>query len=178
RALGNPPAARRALDLAAPLQGLLVAPLAEVRDPRLPPARLLLCPRHPDVDRRLCARRRGSRAARPRKRHHRGDDRARRAAPDLRVAVHAVRDVVRHGIEQGAALESFPPPLRQARRRQGSLMRGVRGWGRAGGWPPRLLIVGCALTASIAAAPTATLATAPGTAGVPQAPTQVFFEDF
>ena len=35
---------------------------------------------------------------------HDRDDRARRAAPDLGHAVHALRDVVRPGVEQGAAL--------------------------------------------------------------------------
>ena len=39
-----------------------------------------------------------------RQRHHAGDDRARRAAADLGQPVHAVRDVVRHGVEQGPAL--------------------------------------------------------------------------
>ena len=42
-----------------------------------------------------------------RQRDHDGDDRARGAAPDLGHAVHAVRDVVRPGVEQGAALR--PP---------------------------------------------------------------------
>ena len=37
---------------------------------------------------------------------HRRDGSARRAAPDLRLAVHAVRDVVRHGVEQGPALKA------------------------------------------------------------------------
>src|SRR5207302_1347647 len=41
----------------------------------------------------------------PRQRHHRRADRARRTAPHLRLAVLALRDVVRHGVEQGPALE-------------------------------------------------------------------------
>ena len=51
RALGDPPAQGRAGDLVAAREGLLVAAVGEVRDPRLPPARLLLRARHPD-DRR------------------------------------------------------------------------------------------------------------------------------
>ena len=43
-------------------------------------------------------------APRRRARDHAGDDRARRAAPHLGQPVHAVRDVVRHGVEQGPAL--------------------------------------------------------------------------
>ena len=35
-----------------------------------------------------------------RQRDHAGDDRARGAAADLGLAVHALRDVVRHGVEQ------------------------------------------------------------------------------
>ena len=42
RALGDQDPQRRAADRVAPLQGLLVADEGEVRDPRLPPARLLL----------------------------------------------------------------------------------------------------------------------------------------
>ena len=41
------------------------------------------------------------RAADPGQRDHARDRRARRAAADLRLAVHALRDVVRHGVEQG-----------------------------------------------------------------------------
>ena len=37
-------------------------------------------------------------------RDHDADDRPRRAAPDLGQPVHALRDVVRHGVEQGPAL--------------------------------------------------------------------------
>ena len=37
-------------------------------------------------------------------RDHDPDDRARRAAPDLGQPVHALRDVVRHGVEQGSPL--------------------------------------------------------------------------
>ena len=44
-----------------------------------------------------------------RQRDHHRDDRARRAAPDLRHAVHAVRDVVRPGVEQGAPLSDGGP---------------------------------------------------------------------
>ena len=47
----------RAAHLVAPLEGLLLAAAREVRDPRLPSARLLLLPRLPDDDRRARARR-------------------------------------------------------------------------------------------------------------------------
>ena len=49
-------------------------------------------------------RRRRDRAPHPRARDPGSDDRARRAAPHLGQPVHAVRDVVRHGVEQGPAL--------------------------------------------------------------------------
>ena len=49
-------------------------------------------------------RHRGGRPADHGQRDHGRDGRARRAAPDLRLAVHALRDVVRHGVEQGPAL--------------------------------------------------------------------------
>ena len=42
-------------------------------------------------------------------RDHDADDRPRRAAPDLGQPVHAVRDVVRHGVEQGPALRRSAP---------------------------------------------------------------------
>ncbi len=65
---------RRAADLVAARQGLLLAAAREVRDPGLPPARLLLPARHPDDARRARARARrdgpalhGSRASRPRR---------------------------------------------------------------------------------------------------------------
>src|SRR5205814_9317473 len=92
RKIGDPAAPGRALDLAAPLQGLLVAALAEVRDPRLPPARVLLRARRRDVGRRVRARRRGGGAPHPRQPDPGGDDRARRPAADLRLAVLALRD--------------------------------------------------------------------------------------
>ena len=41
-------------------------------------------------------------------RDHDADDRPRRAAPDLGQPVHALRDVVRHGVEQGPALDAGP----------------------------------------------------------------------
>ena len=53
RALGDQDPQRRAADRLAPVQGVLVADEGEVRDPRLPPARLLLRPRHVDDSRRL-----------------------------------------------------------------------------------------------------------------------------
>ena len=49
RALGHPSAQGRAADLVAARQGLLLAHAGEVRDPRLPPARLLLRARLPDA---------------------------------------------------------------------------------------------------------------------------------
>ena len=48
RAVGDPHPQRRAADRVAALQGVLVADDAEVRDPRLPPARLLLRARRAD----------------------------------------------------------------------------------------------------------------------------------
>ena len=47
-------------------------------------------------------------------RDHDADDRPRRAAPDLGQPVHALRDVVRHGVEQGPALR--PPADREGNR--------------------------------------------------------------
>ena len=52
---------------------------------------------------------RRGRAALPRERDHDADDRPRRAAPDLGQPVHALRDVVRPGVEQGAALTGREP---------------------------------------------------------------------
>ena len=49
RAVGHQAALGRAADLVAPVQGVLVADGAEVRDPRLPPARLLLRLRRADA---------------------------------------------------------------------------------------------------------------------------------
>ncbi len=46
REVGNPPPQGGADDLLAPAEGVLLADEGEVRDPRLPPARLLLHPRH------------------------------------------------------------------------------------------------------------------------------------
>ena len=101
RALRDPPAQGRAAHLVAAAEGLLLPHAREVRDPRLPPARLLLLPRLPDDDARARARDRRGRAAADGERHHDADDRPRRAPADLGVAVHALRDVVRHGVEQG-----------------------------------------------------------------------------
>ena len=56
RAVGDQDPQRRAADLVAALEGLLLADAREVRDPRLPPARLLLLPRRPDDDGRPRAR--------------------------------------------------------------------------------------------------------------------------
>ena len=64
RALGHPDPPRRAAHLVAALEGVLLADAREVRDPRLPPARLLLLPRVPDDDRRPRARHLRDRAPR------------------------------------------------------------------------------------------------------------------
>src|SRR5579862_1947701 len=88
----------------AALQRILVAVVAEVRDSRLPSARLLLSARRADDGGRAGPRDRRDRAASAREPDHRGDDRPRRPAADLRLAVHAVRDVVRSRVEQGPAL--------------------------------------------------------------------------
>ena len=90
------------------VKALLLAAAREVRDPRLPPAGVLLLLRDPDEPRRPGARDRADRAADPRARHHGRHRHARRAAADLRLAVHAVRDVVRHGVEQGPPLGGRP----------------------------------------------------------------------
>src|SRR5439155_5431829 len=104
RAFRDPPAQGDPGDLVAPVQGLLVADVAEVRDSGLSPAGLLLRlravfaavrPRARDLPDRdqgggLC-----------------GDGRrggADRAAASVRAALYVVRDVVRHGVEQGPAL--------------------------------------------------------------------------
>ncbi len=68
----------------------------------------------PDDARRPRARHRRDRPAARGQRDHDGDDRPRRAAPDLGQPVHAVRDVVRHGVEQGPALR--PPADREGNR--------------------------------------------------------------
>src|SRR2546423_1472050 len=86
-AVGDPPAQGRARDLVAPVQGLLVADAREVRDPRLPPARVLLPPRLLDGPARARPRDRGGRPADHGEPHHRGDGRACVIAPYLRVAV-------------------------------------------------------------------------------------------
>ena len=89
-------------------EGLLLAAAREVRDPRLPPARLLLRARDPD-DRSpaSCSALIEVDPAAEGERDHDADDRPRRAAADLGQPVHAVRDVVRHGVEQGPALNGF-----------------------------------------------------------------------
>ena len=63
RALRDPAAQGRADDLVAAREGLLLAAAREVRDPRLPPARLLLRARLPDVVARPRARDRRDRPA-------------------------------------------------------------------------------------------------------------------
>ena len=73
RALGDQDPQRRAADRVAPLQGLLVADEGEVRDPRLPPARLLLRARHADDGARA--------AARPRRRRARASSSTTRSRP-------------------------------------------------------------------------------------------------
>ena len=57
-----------------------------------------------------------------------GDDRARRAAAHLGQPVHALRDVVRHGVEQGPALKDHLPSSRRnfTPAREGQLMRALR----------------------------------------------------
>src|SRR5205085_9836821 len=95
-------------DLVAAREGVLLADAGEVRDPRLPPAGAVLRARVPVDARRLRARLRRARLSHrrlPGERRHRGAD---RAPAHLRLAIHAVRDVVRHGVEQG-------PPLVAAR---------------------------------------------------------------
>ena len=62
RAVGDPSAQGRAADLVAAREGLLLADAGEVRDPRLPPARLLLRARLRHDRRRLPARHRSSRS--------------------------------------------------------------------------------------------------------------------
>ena len=59
-------------DLVAAPEGLLLAAAGEVRDPRLPPARLLLPDGHPDEPARARARDRRDRPARRGQRDHRG----------------------------------------------------------------------------------------------------------
>ena len=61
--------------------------------------------------RRLRARARRARAADRRERDHAGDDRARRGAPHRGTADDAVRDVVRHGGEQGASVTARHHPF-------------------------------------------------------------------
>ncbi len=123
RAVGHPLLARDPSHLVAPVQGVLVAAVAEVRDPGLPPARVLLRVRDRDVPRRAGARHRGGRAADPRQPDPAGDSRARGAAAALRLAVHAVRDVVRPGEKQRPALTTavaHDPAVRSDRHSAGS----------------------------------------------------------
>src|SRR4051812_23973251 len=89
----------------AAVQGLLVADEGEVRDPRLSPTRVLLRARLADDGTRPSAGS-GRRVLQDllRQRDHDPDGRPRRAAPDLGHPVHALRDVVRPGGEQGAPL--------------------------------------------------------------------------
>ena len=147
-------------DLVAAGQGLLLADAREVRHPRLPPARLLLRARHPDDARSGSAS--GSREVVLRILGNditRGDDRARRAAADLGLAVHALRDVVRHGVEprfgrprqaqdrlSARFAASFLDPIdtcrvrtrRRARRHAGRVAQGLdrENQGGESGWPP------------------------------------------
>src|SRR5207344_2485583 len=109
RALRDPPAQGRAAHLLAAPEGLLLPDAREVRDPRLPPACLLLLPRLPDDDARARARNRRGRAAADGERDHNADDRPRGAPADLGVPVHALRHVVRHGVEQGPRRARAPP---------------------------------------------------------------------
>ena len=99
----------RAADLVASRQGLLLAAAGEVRDPRLPPACLLLRARNPDD--RVSGLLLGaikvvlvSWATRSRRRRSSSSH-----TPDLGQPVHALRDVVRHGVEQGAPLMNVLP---------------------------------------------------------------------
>ena len=82
------------------VKGVLLAAAREVRDPRLPPARLLLRVRLPLDAGGPRARRRRDRLPHRRVRRERRHRRPDRPAPDLRLAVHALRHVVRHGVEQ------------------------------------------------------------------------------
>ena len=98
RALEHALPPRRAADRVAPAEGLLLAAVGEVREARLPPARLLLRDGVHRDGRRRAAR------ARRRRLPDRGlldpdrDRRPRRAARHLGAPVHAVRHVVRHGV--------------------------------------------------------------------------------
>src|SRR5207253_2138423 len=92
-------------DLVAPDQALLVAALAEVRDPGLPPAGLLLRLRAVRARVRARAGRVPDRDQGDGLRRHGGRGRARSAAAALRAPVHSLCDVVRHGEQQGAPLE-------------------------------------------------------------------------
>src|SRR5205823_14825498 len=90
--------------LVAAREGLLLADEAEVRDPGLPSARVLLRVRFPDDGGRPRPRHRGGRAEDHGQRRLGRHGGARRSLADLRITVHAVRDVVRHGVEQGSTL--------------------------------------------------------------------------
>src|SRR5205823_9984628 len=81
RAKRDPPAEGGPVDLVAPAQGLLLAHGPEVRDPRLPPARVLLLPRLPDERAGASAGDRRGRAAGDGQPDHGCDGRAGRAAP-------------------------------------------------------------------------------------------------
>ena len=108
RAVGDQAAPGRAADLVAALKGFFWRLKREVRDPRLPPARLLLRARAPDdVRRPRCSARSRLILRLNGQRDHDADDRPRRAAADLGQPVHALRDVVRHGVEQGPALSEI-----------------------------------------------------------------------
>src|SRR5581483_459914 len=101
RAVGDPVSPCRAAHLVAAPARILLAAAREVRHPRLPPARLLLrlrLSRHPRGARARDRRARRSHRRPPGQCRHRGPG---RSATDLRIAVHTVRDVVRHGVEQG-----------------------------------------------------------------------------
>ena len=112
----DPPAQGGADDLLAAAEGVLLADEGEVRDPRLPSARLLLHPRDRDARDRARPRHRRDDPPLQRLRDPTGHGDAGRAARRLGPSVHAVRDVVRHGIEQGSALDANKPeaecPLR------------------------------------------------------------------
>src|SRR5439155_23636338 len=106
RAQRDPDPQGGAADLLAAGQGLLLADAREVRDPGLPPARLLLPARAADDVRRPRARDQRGDPALPRPPDHGRHDRARSPSAHLGNAVHALRHVVRHGVEQGPALTS------------------------------------------------------------------------
>ena len=91
-------------DLVAADEGVLLADAREVRDPRLPSARLLLCLRNPVLASRARARDHGHDPSYRRQRARGRNGRPRRPAPHRGPALHAVRHAFRHGVEPRAAV--------------------------------------------------------------------------